>query len=535
MNSYYVLRAQCREWDRRLPGNRVQQVYSQSRGELLFLLRSGGALQLILKPPMIAMFWRDRHMRRGRNVATLLPRADNRQIIGVHLAEGDRTITVATDGPLDMVFCLYGPRPNVYLADTDGVIADSFRQSASPRMPEPRPTSLPSTVEELKRRWQGATPERALRRACPLLDATLANEVIMRLGAREQHPAAMSDTQLEDVLALTHGLAEQLQAPRPRIYWKESGEGIVALTPMVSLSDLREELFDSVNDAVRVLALHTLTMRALSARRSAVAKVLDKSLLSALRTVENVRREQERPSRHEEYERLAHLLMACACTGPGRDNVEVDDLFAGGGRVAIPLDASLGTVANAERYYKKAGKARRARAHLQGRLDRAAGLSRVLQAAAEELLSVSSAAAMDAYEKRHAGLLRQTGPRTGFDIKRKFRRYDMGEGFELWVSRNRGEADRLTFRHARKFDIWLHARGCTGAHAVLRLPGRDATPGKAVIERAASIAAFHSKGRHSALVPVIVTPCKYVRKARGAAPGEVVVEREEVVVVPPED
>ena len=53
------------------------------------------------------------------------------------------------------------------------------------------------------------------------------------------------------------------------------------------------------------------------------------------------------------------------------------------------------------------------------------------------------------------------------------------------------------------------------------------------VERAAEIAAFHSKARGSALVPVIVAERKHVRKPRGATPGTVLVDRQRVVIVEP--
>ena len=57
-----------------------------------------------------------------------------------------------------------------------------------------------------------------------------------------------------------------------------------------------------------------------------------------------------------------------------------------------------------------------------------------------------------------------------------FRRFILGEGYEVWIGRNARQNDALTFRHARKYDLWMHARGVAGSHAVLRLPSRDAQP-----------------------------------------------------------
>jgi predicted ribosome quality control (RQC) complex YloA/Tae2 family protein len=114
-----------------------------------------------------------------------------------------------------------------------------------------------------------------------------------------------------------------------------------------------------------------------------------------------------------------------------------------------------------------------------------------------------------------------------------FRRFRLDGGYEVWVGRNARENDDLTFHHAKKFDLWMHARGVAGSHAILRHPNRSARPDRHVIEKAASIAAYFSKARGSSLVPVIVVERKFVRKRKGAAPGAVVVDREDVVLAVP--
>ena len=56
-----------------------------------------------------------------------------------------------------------------------------------------------------------------------------------------------------------------------------------------------------------------------------------------------------------------------------------------------------------------------------------------------------------------------------------------------------------------------------------------------VLEKAAQLAAYYSKRKTDSLCPVIYTPKKWVRKPKGSAPGAVVVEREKVLLVKPEN
>jgi predicted ribosome quality control (RQC) complex YloA/Tae2 family protein len=116
---------------------------------------------------------------------------------------------------------------------------------------------------------------------------------------------------------------------------------------------------------------------------------------------------------------------------------------------------------------------------------------------------------------------------------RAFRTYRSSGGLEIWVGRGAASNDELTFRAAAPDDVWLHARDAAGAHVVLRWRRPEPPPARD-LEEAALLAAWHSRARGSALVPVDWTRRKYVRKPRGGAPGLVVVQRCKTVMVRPE-
>jgi predicted ribosome quality control (RQC) complex YloA/Tae2 family protein len=115
-----------------------------------------------------------------------------------------------------------------------------------------------------------------------------------------------------------------------------------------------------------------------------------------------------------------------------------------------------------------------------------------------------------------------------------YRSYRTTSGLEVRAGRNSRANDQLTLHHSSPNDIWLHARDVSGAHVVLRWSNRDANPSARDIEEAACIAAVHSRARTSGLVPVDWTRRKYVRRARGGAPGSVIVQRARTVMVRPD-
>jgi predicted ribosome quality control (RQC) complex YloA/Tae2 family protein len=106
------------------------------------------------------------------------------------------------------------------------------------------------------------------------------------------------------------------------------------------------------------------------------------------------------------------------------------------------------------------------------------------------------------------------------------------DSFRVLIGKNAKNNDLLTQKYAYKDDLWLHARDVTGSHVILKYQAGKPFP-RPVIERAAELAAWHSKRRTDSLCPVTVTPKKFVRKPKGMAPGQVIIEKEDVVLVVP--
>jgi len=115
-----------------------------------------------------------------------------------------------------------------------------------------------------------------------------------------------------------------------------------------------------------------------------------------------------------------------------------------------------------------------------------------------------------------------------------YRTYRSSGGLAIWVGRGAASNDALTFGAAAPNDVWLHARDAAGAHVVLRWSNADAPPARDLRE-AAVLAAWHSKARGSAVVPVDWTRRKHVRKPRGAAPGTVILREERTLMVRPDE
>lgn len=108
------------------------------------------------------------------------------------------------------------------------------------------------------------------------------------------------------------------------------------------------------------------------------------------------------------------------------------------------------------------------------------------------------------------------------------------DGFEILVGRGARENDELTFQVAEPQDLWLHVSGCAGSHVVVRNPEDLSEIPRHVVERAAELAAWHSKARKArGKVEVHVCRVSDVSKRRSAPPGEVTLRRWDAVKVYP--
>lgn len=110
--------------------------------------------------------------------------------------------------------------------------------------------------------------------------------------------------------------------------------------------------------------------------------------------------------------------------------------------------------------------------------------------------------------------------------------YALPDGWQAFAGRTDAANDYVSIRLARPRDRWFHVRGMPGGHVVLRVPD-DREPDRATLERAAALAAYHSKARTGGVTPVSTTEGRHVSKPRGAKPGTVELRRESVLKVRP--
>lgn len=107
------------------------------------------------------------------------------------------------------------------------------------------------------------------------------------------------------------------------------------------------------------------------------------------------------------------------------------------------------------------------------------------------------------------------------------------DGFTILVGKNNKQNDFLTLRVANNDDLWMHTKNIPGSHVIIKSDGKE-IPESTIFE-GAMLAAFFSKSKMSAQVPVDYTLKKNVKKPNGSKPGMVIYETNSTIYVTPSE
>ncbi len=543
-NNFYTLRSLVSEWHDDLVGCTIGDAFSQVRDELTIAFahpEQEWMLRTSLSRPFIYLFRTAGYSKKRSNVATLFADAFDREVVNIEIAKRDRMLFIALEGGWTFQLMLFGARANALLVDAEDRVVDAFRYAGKlkdEKPPAPRPAPMPGDFEEFEERWRSnrKSTDRALASAFTLFDRTIGREVQHRAGIQNDNPSELAEAARRSLFNAGQALREEFRHPSPCLY--SSGRFVEHLTlcPFQHLQNKHdEERFSTVDEAVGTFVRRKLAQEHFRRLYEPVEKALTDAHEHYQTSAERMLEELSNESRAGRYETWGHLLMASPHdVSKGAEEVKLPNLFEDGSPETIPLDPAKSAIENAQHYYGRARRTRRSREEAEKRLLQTQQKADEAQALLDKLQEVEWLDDIKAFRKEHNDKLSKYLGGKDEEIDRlPFRRFDLDGGYEVWVGRNARQNDQLTFKHAQKYDLWMHARGVPGSHTVLRLPGRKSTPDKRTVHRAAAIAAYYSKARGSALVPVMIAERKHVRKPSGGEPGQVFVEHEDVVMVEP--
>ncbi|MDN4164906.1 NFACT RNA binding domain-containing protein [Cytophagales bacterium LB-30] len=513
-NTYYFFAALCRELQPLLTGGTLTNCFTQAKEELIVEIEkpAGGSfyIKANLQAQFTALSFPDTFNRQKRNSADLFPELHEKTIIGVRQFLNERTWAIEFSDNWALVFKMHGNRSNILLFEGDTVhslfknkLKNDFTLNYS---------NLDRPIDQSKEAFWAA--EGDWKKLYPTFGPFLhqwVGHVFSTCADREEQWRV-----LQQIVA-------ELNAPQGFFLSQHEEAPHISL-----LQDIpHSRTFASAREALNIFLAQYAGNYYFEREKSQLAQQLSKRLNRTLAYIADTERRLQ-SVQEAEYEKLGHILMANLHAIPAKSTeVELHNFYTER-PIVIGLNKDLSPQKNAERYYRKAKNQKLEIKNLEDNLMAAMEKAELLQKLERELTTLEDFKSLKQWTKTHSLGQNEQDESANIIPYKEF----IHQGFKIWVGRNAQANDTLTLHYAHKDDAWLHARDVSGSHVVIKHQSGKNFP-KTVIERAAELAAWHSKRKNESLCPVIFTSKKYVRKPKGFAPGQVKVEKEEVIFVQP--
>ena len=543
-----IFQAMAVELSRKLTNSRLDRVIQITAGTLILRFWTGREkVQLLLKADGHGCFYQTRLTHAAPasppRFCQLL-RARLRRLIEVRAEPLDRIVHLQFMGPnsekYDLILEAFGAQGNLILVDATGRIVDLLRRQEGARSLLPGKTYI---LPEQKQRMSLFADRAEL--VSVLAEATNQKDMA-RLDIAPMSPALAQaiciakaeglslDTLLEDVQdTFSTGAFNALRVKRDG----QSGLlpialGVHGFSSVEKFEDLSDLLESSQAEEGQESA------RDLTAR---LASLINKQRKKFKKRLENIAAESVRQADPEALRIKGDLLLAnLHQIKRGDKSVEVDDYYQSPVvKLKIALDSKSSPPENAERYFNKYRKAKRAGDHHKRRLQETeqevAWLDQV------ELSLEEAKTGDDLYqvqlELESAGLLKKTkgqlGKRQTVSPEDQLSQAVTAGGLKLFWGKNSRTNDHVSRRVTGPHDLWFHAHGMPGCHLVLKCGEEGGQIPEEDILFAAAFAAGYSKGKDAGKVEVIVAKGRDVKKPKGAKPGLVTVNSYRTVMVAP--
>ncbi|CEV50674.1 Rqc2 family fibronectin-binding protein PavA [Streptococcus pneumoniae] len=234
----------------------------------------------------------------------------------------------------------------------------------------------------------------------------------------------------------------------------------------------------------------------------------------------------------EEFRQKGELLTTFLHQVPNDQDQVILDNYYTNQPIMIALDKALTPNQNAQRYFKRYQKLKEAVKYLTDLIEETKATILYLesvetvlnQAGLEEIAEIRE-------ELIQTGFIRRR-QQEKIQKRKKLEQYLASDGKTIiYVGRNNLQNEELTFKMARKEELWFHAKDIPGSHVVI---SGNLDPSDAVKTDAAELAAYFSQGRLSNLVQVDMIEVKKLNKPTGGKPGFVTYTGQKTLRVTPD-
>lgn len=521
-NNYYFLRHLSRHISSIISGWELATAFSQNKDELVLGFYNPGNpddefyIKAYLDPRFCCLHFPRDYKRSKRNSIDLFKVVTGKRVVRVHQFQNERSFALyfegdAAAGEYALLFKMHGNRSNVLLF-ADNKLIEIFRSSLKKdenldirHLDRPLDQSYANFIEK-EGNLQALFPTFG-----PLVKSYLQQK------SYDAHSIEEKWNLLQDTL-------KKLASPDHFYIIKlKPSELHLSLLNFGEILDKHVEPINAINDYF----LHYIKDFHLTREKSQLLKILEKKKTQAENYIKKNRQklyELQQGTRHEE---IANIIMANLHQIPANtEQVELQNFYTNQ-PIKIRLKKDLSPQRNAEVYYRKSKNQKLEIGQLEKNIQQKEEQLAEIKIHLAKLQTITDARELRQYAKeQHL----QSEPRQQ-EVELPYRQFTIEE-FVVLVGKNAKSNDTLIRKYSWKEDLWLHAKDVSGSHVIIKHQAGKNFP-KSVIEKAARLAAYYSKRKTESLCPVSVTPRKFVRKSKDLTHGQVIVDREETILVEP--
>ena len=561
----FFLTAVLDEIRQKTPGGRVEKIHQPSRDTVIFHLKTQEGRQKLMfvisptaprlhltianpenpaQPPMFCMLLR-KHLSGARLVGIFQPPMERCAEFTFDCIDemGD---TVQKK----LVAELMGRTCNLYLLGPDGRIIDCLRRvgldetskrPALPGMyyqqPEPIEKQNPAILEDyvnlLEMSGADVLAQRLMDTLGGLSPLVCREAALFATGSTDTRMEGLDIPQTADKLALF--FREHLQHPAPYYYTSPDGTPKqFAFCPIRQYGAFqRADSFQALLDSFYIVRDRRDAMRQ---KGQSIRKTVTNLCQRLQRKLAIQEKELQATFDRERLRQLGDILTAnIHRIQKGQTKVAVEDFYDENmATIEVAISPLLSPQQNAAKYYKDYARMQNAEKELTRQIELGEQELHYLRSVLEELDRAETEAELEEIrqELQEGGYLRaDAGKKRMKQAKVPPIRFESTDGYPIYVGRNNRQNEELTFKLARKDDIWLHAQKVHGSHVIISCGGT--TPPDDTITQAAQLAAYYAETKGGQNLPVDVTPVKQVKKIPGGKPGMVIYHTYRTVYVNP--
>ena len=202
--------------------------------------------------------------------------------------------------------------------------------------------------------------------------------------------------------------------------------------------------------------------------------------------------------------------------------------------VQIKLNPVLSPADNAQAYYKKYNKYKRAQGELRQQIQATEESLEYLATLDASLLTATTKNEIEEIRQEMvaAGLIKEFGKKKKTALQKSQPLHiKLRQGVDIYIGKNNKQNDYVTFTLGGPRDLWFHTKDIPGSHLIMKAAAATDED----IQLAIALAAYFSKGRNGSNVPVDCVERRYVKKPSGAKPGFVIFTNQKTYYTTPDE